>query len=148
MRTPFHRNVTSLSLSLLLLLPVIPVGAGEAAVDQGGNELHLVKALAAQGAALPFELTEEVVRFEIELPDRLAETSPVLLERSKPVQWMASEETSRIAFETQVARQVNTHGGFGKWLKKYWYVPVIAGAVLGVAVSDDGSDSNDDDSDG
>ena len=37
-------------------------------------------------------------------------------------------------------------GGFGKWLKKRWYIPVIAAVLVGVLASDDddsGEDSDD-----
>jgi hypothetical protein len=33
-------------------------------------------------------------------------------------------------------------GGFGRWLKKHWYVPVIVGVAIGVAVSSSGGDSD------
>ena len=32
--------------------------------------------------------------------------------------------------------------GFGRWLKKHWYVPVLVGAAIGFAVSDDSDDPN------
>ena len=28
-------------------------------------------------------------------------------------------------------------GGFGRWLKKRWYIPVLAAVVIGVTVADD-----------
>ena len=30
--------------------------------------------------------------------------------------------------------------GFGRWLKRHWYVPVLAAVVLGVALDDDDND--------
>ncbi len=146
MKTPTHQYFLSFSLSLLLLLPAIPADAGETAAGQGELDLHLQEALALQGASLPFDVTKDVAETALaQSEQQIKLMAPDLAQTNHPSsQWMASEETSRIAFETQVVRQVNSHGGeFRKWIKKYWYVPVIAGAVIGVALSDDGSDSND-----
>jgi hypothetical protein len=42
------------------------------------------------------------------------------------------------------AAQGNSSGGFGRWLKRHWYVPVLAAAVVGLVVLD----SDDDDAAG
>jgi hypothetical protein len=42
------------------------------------------------------------------------------------------------------AAQGNSSGGFGRWLKRHWYVPVLAAAAVGLVVLD----SDDDDAAG
>ncbi len=36
-------------------------------------------------------------------------------------------------------------GGFGRWMKKRWYIPVIAAVVIGVTIADDNDSGEEDD---
>ncbi len=51
-----------------------------------------------------------------------------------------------MAAEQHLADQAREGGGFGRWLKKYWYIPVLAAAAI-VVVADDGSDGPEDEED-
>lgn len=55
----------------------------------------------------------------------------------------AEAPTPRLAADREIrALEAQAAGGrgFGRWLKKHWYVPVLVGVGLAVALSDDGSD--------
>ncbi len=41
----------------------------------------------------------------------------------------------------------SNQGGFGRWLKKRWYIPVLAAVALGVALDDDDAAGEIDDTD-
>ena len=56
--------------------------------------------------------------------------------------WRAAEQSELLRIQAAPKQR-----SFGRWLKKYWYVPVLAAAAVGVAVADDDSDGPGDDDD-
>jgi hypothetical protein len=55
--------------------------------------------------------------------------------------WLAAAPASP---QVLPAAQGQSSGGFWRWIKKHWYVPVLAGLAVGYTVSDDGSDDPND----
>ncbi len=51
--------------------------------------------------------------------------------------WRSPEGWSEVDRQSEAAGRKKGKG-FVRWLKKRWYVPVIAAVVLGVAFGDDG----------
>ena len=129
-----HRQLCSVALSLLLFLPAVPaVADGDSA--RGGFELHLEEALAFQGSAFALaatadetEATQETLYTDVE-PRSLREVA---------MQVSAQEAGADPADQMKPEKK-----GFGRWLKKHWYVPVLAAVAIGVAIGDDDSGDND-----
>ncbi len=141
MTTP-SRRIFSLSLALLLFLPALAI-AGDGSID-----LNLEHALALQGAT--FKLDE----FAAEAADvagrdgaSLAGPPEAGLGQDGLARLQDSPRVQEVAAEQYLAdRARDGSGGFGRWMKKYWYVPVLAAAAI-VAVADDGSDGPEDEED-
>ena len=117
-------------LAVLILALASAAGAGELAVGEGAFSLHLEETLA------PVELGPEPATSEA------AETGAV---DSSPlatlhVAALAVEVGATVAIEAQEGQAAPQRKGFGRWLKKHWYVPVLIGAAIGVSVSDSGDD--------
>ena len=138
MKTLRHRPLFSLSLSVLLLMQTLPALAQEAA--EGSFDLRLEEALALQGTNLFFDESFQlasVTSHEARPETRFSRTSLASLSQD-------SERLEEINAQNNVASRTKEKGKFGRWVKKHWYVPVLAAAVIGVAVSDDGSDGPND----
>lgn len=142
MTTPSPKQLFGLSLAVLLFLPTVPAIAAGTAGD-GGIDLRLEQALALQGAT--FELGEVAGdNFDLDPPvaGEAAATEPGVDEPDLT----SLRDTSRmheVAAEKRLGDQARGNRGFGRWLKKYWYIPVLA-AGAAIALSDDGSDGPDD----
>ncbi len=143
------RNTTAAALSILLFsmagamvaqepLPQPPkqagsIGAlGERQFDLGWNEILLGEDIIGSD---PLEVRPvRGVRQEAVMADAL------LAQRDR---WrtMAADE----AFAQQTSQQGGKKkGGFGRWLKKRWYVSVAAAILLGIELSDDDNGMDDD----
>lgn len=136
MSTPRHKQLCSLSLSLLLLLPAMPALAQSPAVER---EFDLgLEALDLEAATLGDESTAGA-----EPADRAASSDAAPTVRLAATELPSSPEISRQrADRTRLAEMAKPkkRGGFGRWLKKHWYVPVLAAAAVGVSVSGGGDD--------
>ncbi len=47
-----------------------------------------------------------------------------------------------VAAEKHLGDQARGNRGFGRWLKKYWYIPVLAAGAIVALSSDDSDDPN------
>ena len=126
MTTPSPNKLFILSLAMLLFLPVVPASAG----DSAGStiDLRLEQALALKGET--FELgeiagdQEAVAEFDLEKSDLMSlKDSPLV---------------RQVAAEQHLADQARGNRGFGRWLKKHWYVPVLVAAAAVALSGDDG----------
>ena len=125
---------------MLLFLPAVPASAG------GGIDLQLEQALALQGAT--FELGDVAGAGDL-APGAGDRRSPAPESDLAPPDLSNLEDSSRmheVAAEKHLGDQARDGSGFGRWLKKYWYIPVLAAAAI-IAVSDDGSDGPEDEED-
>ncbi len=135
MRTRGPKQLYCLALSALLFLPAVP------ALAEGESfELHLEEALALQGAGLLLD--------EIEAMDGSTELEPTPETNLTEVRLESLPETSarmaEQAAEDDMAAEAKPKG-FGRWLKKHWYVPVLVAVAIGVVVVDDDDDGEEDD---
>ena len=94
---------------------------------------------------------EESIGFGEALDLESSETSePEAVATSPAANWnvvisAAELSGSEAVLEAQAEENATPkRGGFGSWLKKRWYIPVIAAVVIGFVASDD--DDNDADS--
>ena len=135
------RQWISLSLAILLLLPVVPVSAAGSASDRG-IELHLEQVFALQGET--FELTD-VAPDAFGSHQRGAAPSSARAHAFAQTDLTSLRDTSvlhQAADEKDLSDRARGKRGFGRWLKKYWYVPVlVAGAAVALS-SDDSDDPN------
>ncbi len=135
MKSPGRKQLCSVVLAALLFLPAMPAAAAPAG---GGIDLQLEKALALQGAdfLLAGSAADEGLASGLDEPGERA-LAPELKRRS--LEEVALELRQKA--DDDPDRQPAAKGGFGRWVKKHWYVPVLAAAAIGVAVA--GSDDND-----
>ena len=123
-------------LGVLLLSLAATAGAAESvATSEQVFSLHL----------------EETIEFGESLEAESSETpEPAAVATAPVANWnvaisAAELRGSEAVLEAQAEDRVTPRsGGFGKWLKKRWYIPVIAAVLIGVVASDD--DDNDEDS--
>ncbi len=138
MTTPSPRQLFSLALAALLILPAVPASAAD-----GGIELHLEQALALQGATFTLD---QVAGDDFRLGQSAAgeaEAAEPAVEAPDLTSLGDASRMHEVAAEVRLEQQVYRNWGFGRWLKKYWYIPVLAAGAI-VALSDDGSDGPDD----
>ena len=127
-----RRPAFSLALVAMLLAVTSPVGSQS--IDHGEKVLGLDLSEAPKlelGAVGAPQSEAEPVQLVL-----LAEPSPLELVEA----FAASTEAVEAAAQEQATPK---RSGFGRWLKKHWYVPVIVGVALGVALSSDDDDPND-----
>ena len=122
MQRPSLYRFSGLALALLLLVPAGPATA----------QLELAAALEAQGST--FGLTVEPPRSNAN--ENLA-ASEISLSEIRSKAWAMQEgDDAAPAMKPDDKKKRRA----GRWLKKHWYVPVLAAVALGVAL-----DSGDDD---
>jgi hypothetical protein len=129
--------------SLLLLLLVGPAAVGGAT----GYHLGLDQVPAAR------ELRIDVV--PASTPAASAESRTTERSSTQPTPARAEIATDAVALTREwlvaapapaqriLPRAQGSSNGFGKWIKKHWYVPVLAAVGVALAVQDDSSDPND-----
>ncbi len=134
MRKSSHKTVFSLSLSMLLLL--LPAAA---LAEEGRINLHLKEALALPGAMIADEV--ETATGEATSVDAAPAAS---LDQDSITRVRDDYVNSEAAVQEGGSSGSKKKGGFGRWLKKRWWVAALVAGAIGVAVSDDGSDGPDD----
>ncbi|MCP3963217.1 MAG: hypothetical protein GY719_35705 [bacterium] len=118
MRKRGPKKLCHLALSLLLFLPAVPTLA-----ENESFELHLEEALAWQGAGL---LDETMDAWTESAPE--PNLTEINLE-SLP------ETFTRMAEEAKEADMAEEAKPKGRWIKRHWYVPVLAVIVVGFAIA-------------
>ena len=115
----------------MLLIPV--AAAGDEAVEESFR-LHLDEAI--EVGVLTAEPLATGERNESAL--NLSDLSAI----GSVVEFGASAASLEAQQDTQASSK---KGGFGRWLKKHWYVPVLVGALVGATALDDDNDGEEDD---
>ncbi len=145
MKTTYPKQLGSFTLSLLLLLPALPAGAGVAPAAEPQSDLRLAEALSEPAPMLRLRATPAATGLGLRLAgspfdddgSRLgAGTAEVDLEALRAEAWRAPAAAQAGGGSSGKSQK----RGFGRWLKKRWWVPVLAIAV-GAAVGS-GSDSD------
>jgi hypothetical protein len=62
--------------------------------------------------------------------------------RLRPVELRDSPGLLRLQAQLGAGESTSSHGGFGTWLKKHWWAPVLVAAAAGVAIADSGGDDD------
>ena len=134
MHTTMIRRFSSLTLAALLLTPALPASAADAWA-RPDMQLDLEAALRAQestfGAAVetgPEATGAETASREIALSEVRAEA------------WALDEGAEDPAGKVKPETR-----SLGRWLKKHWYVPLLAAVALGVALDSDDNDASGED---
>ena len=133
-------------LSLLLLPLLLPSGAsarGEAAelgleLDQTPIARQLLLDVETELSVSPSLAPSALAAANAErtpraAPGDRASSEPAALARA----WLAAAPAPTPQIFPAAQGQ---SGGFWRWIKKHWYVPLLAAAAVGYTVSDDGSD--------
>jgi hypothetical protein len=151
MSKPGYRELCSLSLAAgLLFLPAMSAVAGgrSAAVAERDfqlDEAQMEEALSVEGFHLRLEglLPAEAPGPDAEEP-LMAANEPVPPLASGGLVWTGSGDLSELAQvaaqqtpDPEVAPVKEKKGG---WLKKHWWVPVLAAVAVGVAIGGGGDD--------
>ena len=114
---------------LALLALLVPVAAGGEEAVEESFRLHLDEAIEVGVLAAEPLATAERNHSELNLSDLGAIGS------------VAEFAGSAAAVEAQQEAQASSKmGGFGRWLKKHWYVPVLVGVLVGATALDDDND--------
>ena len=142
MRTSY-KGVVSLALSLCFFVPTLSARAEE----QAKIDLRLEEALAFSGGMQPFGEALATIHEASDENSAVATRPQPRLGTTDRAPNGVSYQTSEAEAEEELAERVKGEGGFGRWLKKRWYIPVLAAVAIGVAVGDDGSDSPEDEED-
>ena len=129
MRSSTTRALSGLTLAALLLAPTLAASAQDSTVT--GLQLDLEAALAAPGSAFAAGVEAEAAGGAAE-----AATAEISLSEVRAEAWALDEGEDDPAAAMKPEKK-----GFGRWLKKRWYVPVLAAAVLAVALDDDDNDA-------
>ena len=129
MRNTTIGRLGGLTLAALLLVPALPAGARDNAPGTA-LQLDLRAALEAQGSDFATALEVEPVG-----RDERTAGPEIRVSELRAEAWALDEGPADTPRPDQ--------RGFGRWLKKRWYVPVLAAVVLAVAL-----DSGDDDASG
>lgn len=137
MDTVAHRNILTLSLMTLLLVTLAPTataaGTGEGATPEPGvgaapvsGEIRLALDAALVGDAFGPAVAESDPATGESL--RLAQVSREVAREAWSVRQRAADAEARAAAGGR---------GFGRWLKRHWWVPVLVGAAVVAVVADD-----------
>ena len=133
--TPRRNRTIGLALSFAVLLATSPVAAGEIAPTPGDLRLHLEEAYLSQQP----ESTSAADSLEADTP-----STPSVSFALEPL--TRDAHLAEAAAEAQAERgAMPQRSGFGRWLKKRWWVPVLVAVAVGLAVSDDDDQGEDDD---
>ncbi len=137
MKTSYNA-IVSLTLSLLLCVPV----ASASSDGQSKIDLRLEEALTFSGDGPLFAgIADGETEPWAEGASEVTAPSQPRLEEPGRTPIGVSAQSSKAAAEAALAdRAAGGDGGFGRWIKKHWYVPVLAAVAIGVVVSDDGDD--------
>jgi hypothetical protein len=133
MQTPLIRRLSGLTLAVLLVVPAVPATAQQSAPAAAKFELQLEAALEAQGSTFGFA---------IEPASKETDSAEISLSEMRAEAWTLQEGDD----DPAAAMKPDKKRGFGRWLKKHWYVPVIAAVLVGVALGggDDDKSGEDD----
>lgn len=141
MRTSGLMKVCGFGLAMLLVLaPVVPAGAE---ASGRGFDLGLEQALGSEMADFKAAVTPEEPAGE-ELSAAQDVAPPIRLASLQEAAWQRSQQQQQQA--TQSSPQPKKRG-FGRWLKRHWWVPVLVGVAVGVVLLDDDSDGPNEDDD-
>ena len=128
------REFLAVPLATVLMLAAIPAGAGEVPAEEAFSlhleDVVLLETPVVDTGSLEVVGVEEVPAIGItELQSTVLSDARTL---SRAVTDQASAQTDK--------------GGAGRWLKKHWYVPVLAAVILGAVLigDDDDKDGEDD----
>jgi hypothetical protein len=137
MSTTGYRGFCGLSLAVLLLCPLAPAGAWNLSLADGYHGSYLEETSAAEGFGLQLEETFAAEGLGVQMVGQETPSSQFRLTAA-----LDPEKLSQVAAQQEVAEQATPKKGkTGRWLKKHWYVPVLAAIAIGVAVG--GSSDND-----
>ncbi len=129
-----YRKLLAVPLVAMLQLSAITAVAGEVTTGEALS-LHLEDAVLVEGPVYQTDFPEVVER---QPAPAVGLTELRLLVESDA--YLMSQDASDPA-STQEKK------GVGRWLKKHWYVPVLAAIVLGVVLTDDDDDKGEEDDD-
>ena len=140
------RATLSKTLAAALVPMLLVVLAAPAAALENGFGLNLEQAFArgnylATDEAEAEEMTEaagEAVETETEEDDSPSALDDRFDPRGSALDRMSREENLYQA--TPNSELPRKRGGVGRWLKKRWWVPVLAAVAIGVAINDSGDD--------
>ncbi len=143
MKTRTHRDACFILATALVFLPVATVAAAETAAPMDPRDLALEVAVAELVTGSDFGLDFETT-LDGELYARLSTDSSGLTVASvRDDSWRSPEAWADVDQQSQTAGKKKGKG-FVRWLKKRWYVPVLAAVVLGVTLGDDGAADQED----
>jgi hypothetical protein len=127
---------------LLALLTLLVAGAPlRAATDLGLESPGFDLGLDAEGI---FDSASSVA-FPLDVApatDRSMEAAAFLGAQAVDLR-SAATSSPEISAQGEMNQAPAKKGGAGHWLKKHWWVPVVVGVAVGVAVSGDSSDDGD-----
>lgn len=123
-------------LALFALTPAISAQEAAAVGLEPERSFALDLAAAVEADDLVSPAAEQTVGVEREVHLAALEAF------TDPNAWRATHASDASLQQTQSTK---SGGGFGRWLKKRWYIPVIAAVVIGVTIADDDDAGEEDD---
>ena len=132
MRSKRYRKLLAIPLAAILQLSALAATAGEVIVSEGFS-LKLEEAV-----------VDAALVIESDLPQAL-EFEPVPAVGLTELSLRVLPDAILMAQEGGDPAPTQEKKGVGRWLKKHWYVPVLAAIVLGVVLTDDDDHGEDDD---
>ena len=134
--TTRRNRLMGLALSCAVLLATSPVAAGEIALTPRDFRLHLAEAYLGQQTDSTSPASDSLQADTASTPSVSFALEPLT----------SQAYLAEAAAEAQAERgAMPQRSGFGRWLKKHWWVPVLVAAAVGFAVSDDDDQGEDDD---
>ncbi len=133
-----YKRICGMLLAVLLVVSAVPAGAEDIWTTKNEFDLQLDGALNGES----FELFSNAPSPGSADTARQAESSGLNLAQRQSV----SEIGKQALMQSSGTQGAPKKKGTGRWLKKHWYVPVLAAVALGVGLEvGDGKDDVDDD---
>ena len=124
-----YRKLFAVPLVAILQLSALAAAAGEVSTGERFS-LHLEDAVLVEGPVYQSDFPEVV------------ELQPAPAVGITELRSMVRSDAYRMSQEPSDQTSTEEKKGVGRWLKKHWYVPVLA-VVLGVVLLGDDDDDND-----
>lgn len=149
------RLVTSMAAAMLVLLPALAAAEAALVSSRGfapppGSQpptrfsLGLEAALPLGQPPLPVQIAADPPADTVASSAGPASAAPRAAD-PLPLRLPAIGDLSAIGraqAPTSSDQRASSWGGFGRWLKRHWWVPVLVGVAAGVVIADEGGDDD------
>jgi hypothetical protein len=120
------------------------LGSALAAAESARGGTAAIPSYPGAGFSLGLDAAFPVAQLAAAAPmtTSAAPERPDGLRRLRLVELRDSPGLPRLQAQLRTGEGTGRHGGFGRWLKRHWWAPVLVAAAAGVAIADSGGDDD------